>query len=156
MTAEEYTLHLSWVHFTVPIGGTNTFLLPADTVRVDPKPVSQGQVGSTTVTDINHVSHYRCDGWRHDVTVEYDAVPEAHHTTLRNLVQSIHANGGEATFAAAYKDGSVDTTRQVDVVAAFGEDVLPVVFEDRVRQRPASLRFRGKSLQSQPFNWLTD
>ena len=156
MRDREYTDHLNWVHLTVPIGGSNTYLIPADDVTITPKPISQGSFGETVVEDVNNVPHYRCDGWRLDVKLSYDHVPKAHHETLLDLVRTANANGGTATFAPASSDGSYDASKAIDVTCVFGEDVIPVEFSDRARKRSVTLSFYGRDIKAEPPSWISD
>lgn len=153
---EEYTLHQSWVHFTVPVGGNETFLLPVDTLRIRPVPYSRGSDGDTVVTNVNGTKFYRNDGFRHDATLSWNELPIAHHQTVQDLVNRLHNTGGEGTLALAAKDGTVSGEKAWHVVADFGPDALTVTFDKRVRARPATLSFVGKEPKNQPFNWLTD
>ena len=153
---EEYTLHQSWVHFTVPPGGSNTFLLPVDRLRIRAVPYSRGSDGNTIVTNVNGTKFYRNEGFRHDAELSWDELPLAHHETVQSLVETLHNNGGEADLALAAKDGTVSGNMVWHVVADFGPDALHATFDKRVRARPATLSFAGKEVKSQPFDWITN
>jgi hypothetical protein len=155
LTENEFTLHQAWVEIDVS-GGSN-FFIPVSTLHIRPVPISEaGQEGATVVTDVNHETHYRCEGWRHDVELNYTEIPEDHHSTLLSLVENLHKNGGEGTLYIASSDGTRDASKSVDVVANFSDDALPASFSKRARQRPARLRFQGKSPLATPKDWLAD
>ncbi|AUO79293.1 hypothetical protein [Salinibacter phage M31CR41-2] len=159
---ENFTLHLGWCRFHVPIGtfgdsNGNEYLLPVGTLKIMLTPVVDGERGGPTVIeDVNSVSHYNADGWAHDVELSYAQIPKQHHGTLLDLVRDLNAGQGEATFAPAQPDGSPITTKSIDLVAAFGQNPLPTEFSDRARQRPATLKFNEKTPKDDPYAWLTD
>jgi hypothetical protein len=160
----EYTRWQAWVEIDVAgssagPNGDGTFLVPVDNLRITAVPFSQGDSGATIVDDVNNTVHYVCDGWRHNLNLEYEQVPESDHQTLLTVVRELHdpttTPQGEADISIAGSDGTV-TSKTVSGVAEFTEDVIPAEFEGRMRRRPVTLSFKGKSLQSKPYGWLTD
>jgi hypothetical protein len=153
--AQHFTLHLAWCKINV--NGGNDLLLPVDDVEIAAKPIVQGETGGTTVIeDVNNKPHYRAEGWRHDVELTYQTIPEDHHSTLHQLVDELHANGGKATWRPSNSSGDVDSTRAIDVVAALSSSTLTAVFNQRGRGRPATIKFHEQEPQSAPYSWLTD
>ena len=152
---KEFTLHLAWavIYFPETI---DKYLLPVDECRIMAKPISQGSVGETVVTDVNNVTHYRCEGWRHDVELRYAKIPKVHHDTFLTVVQQLHNTGGEAQFAPASSDGSIDDNKVIDTVAKFDDSTIGADFAKRMRKRGASLMLQGKDLQTEPYDWLTE
>lgn len=149
----DFTLWQAWV--SVAVTGGTVWTLPVDKLTVSPVPYVHGSDGSTAKKLWNGEYVYRCQGWRHDVSLEYQELPEDHHGTLKDLVFDMHAQQGEATINLLNGDKS-QSGRSVDVVADFTGDTIKAVFEGRTRQRPATLNFKGKRPLTFPKSWITD
>lgn len=160
--SENFTLHLGWCRFHVPIGtfgdsNGNEYMLPVGDLKIMLKPIVDGERGGPTVIeDVNSVSHYNAEGWVHDVELTYSHVPQQHHSKMLDLVRDVNAGLGETTFAPAKPDGTPIKSKSIDLVAAFGQNPVPTEFNDRARNRPATLTFNEKTPNSEPFSWLTN
>ncbi|AUO78980.1 hypothetical protein [Salinibacter phage M8CRM-1] len=151
--ASDFTLWQAWVELRVT--GGDIYELPVDKLTVQPVPYVHGSDNGTAKKLWNGEYVYRCDGWRHDVTLEYNEIPTDHHGTVKDLVLNMHSNQGEGTIELLNSDRTL-TGRTVDVVANFSADTMKAVFEGRVRQRPATIEFKGKRPLSLPKSWITD
>ena len=149
----DFTLWQAWVR--IAVDGGSAFVLPVDMLRISPVPFVHGSDGSTAkqLWDGSYV--YRCEGWRHDVTLDYQELPEEHHETFRDLVWDLHSNGGEALVTILNSDKTM-TAREVEVVADFSGETITAMFDGRVRERPAVIQFKGKRPLPFPKSWITD
>jgi hypothetical protein len=157
--SQHFTVHLAWCKINITDG--SDLLLPVDDLQITAKPIVQGETGGRTVVeDVNNKPHYKAEGWRHDIQMSYRTIPQGHHDTLHQVVKEFHSdtgsNTGEGTWRPSNSSGDVDSTRAIDVVAAFDESAVTAVFNQRGRGRPATLRFHEKTPQSSPYAWLTD
>jgi len=151
---EKYTISLPWARFDV--SGGSVYTIPVGDLKITPKPYSEGSIGQTSIEDVNGTVYYRCEGFRHDLRINYSECPTPHHKTVQDLIMNLHNNDGEATFHPAHSQGTFDGTKAVDVVANFGTSVLPAEWSNRFRRRPATLQFKGKRILDSIKGWITE
>lgn len=153
-----FTRAQSWIIVTVTTSG-NSYTIPVDNLTIDPVPYHGGSDGSTAKRDYAGRYVYRCSGWRHDVSLSFDELGDAHHATVLSLLTDLHQNSGRCTIYMAYRNdaGSVvaDASKAVEVVLDASAAVFAAIFKKRLRSRAATINFKGESPQSTPHSWLS-
>jgi hypothetical protein len=94
----------------------------------------------------------RASGWHIDVELEWEELSPAAHATLVSLIDALHARAD--AHEVWFTPDSGDTSMFWRVVPVIERDMIDVIYENRVRERPARLTFMAQSPVTTLPTWI--
>lgn len=130
-----------------------TFELPVDHMEIRPRPFVGG--GGTVVQLFDGRNKLITPTWVHVITLNWKELG-SHYDEVWDAVNHMLINDGADFYA--YFDGSIfDATKVVTgVIPDLKENNLGIIFDSRIRKRPASLTLITKTAAAAPLSWVVD